>query len=68
MLCSGSALQGWGREGRPQDDRAEESGCPWEWGEEFRVVESAKPMNFRNASGGTITHWGHRDVCVTSPF
>ena len=44
------------------DSGAEESVCPWEWGEKFRVIESEKPMNFRNASGGMITHWGHRDV------
>ena len=36
------------------DSGAEESVCPWEWGEQFPVRDVPNRMNFRNASG-----WGH---------
>ena len=50
------------------DSGAEESVCPWEWGHQFPVREPDRRMNFRNASGGIIQHYGSRDVQVTSPF
>ena len=50
------------------DSGAEENVCPWEWGEQFRVSENCTRMQFRNASGGTIEHFGQRDVVVESPF
>ena len=50
------------------DSGAEENVCPWEWGNQFEVNEGEKKLNLRNASGGTIPHWGQRDVLVTSPF
>ena len=50
------------------DSAAEESVCPWEWGEQFGVSEADKWMKFRNASGGSIEHYGKRDVQVESSF
>ena len=50
------------------DSGAEENVCPWEWGEQFKVSEDCTRMQFRNASGGTIEHFGQRDVVVESPF
>ena len=50
------------------DSGAEESVCPWEWGAQFPVRESAKKMSFKNASGGNIEHYGTREVMVSSPF
>ena len=50
------------------DSGAEESVCPWEWGEPFGIKEGGRRMNFRNASGGIIEHYGSRDVFVSSPF
>ena len=51
------------------DSGAEESVCPWEWGERlFGTQHSKEHMQFKNASGGTIPHWGQRVVRVTSTF
>jgi hypothetical protein len=51
------------------DSGAEESVCPWDWGERlFGTQQSSEHMNFKNASGGTIQHWGKREVRVTSTF
>ena len=51
------------------DSGAEESVCPWEWGERlFETQNSREHMQFKNASGGTIPHWGQREVKVTSTF
>jgi hypothetical protein len=51
------------------DSGAEESVCPWEWGERlFGTKHSREHMQFRNASGGMIPHWGQREVKVTSTF
>ena len=50
------------------DSGAEENVCPWGWGLQFETKEADKWMNFRNASGGNIEHYGKRDVIVTSPF
>jgi hypothetical protein len=51
------------------DSGAEESVCPWDWGERlFGTQQSSEHMSFRNASGGTIQHWGKREVRVTSTF
>ena len=49
------------------DSGAEESVCPWDWGERlFGTQQSSEHMHFKNASGGTIPHWGKREVRVTS--
>jgi hypothetical protein len=49
------------------DSGAEESVCPWEWGERlFGTQHSKEHMQFKNASGGNIEHWGMREVKVTS--
>ena len=51
------------------DSGAEESVCPWEWGERlFGTQHSKEHMQFKNARGGTIEHWGQREVRVTSTF
>ena len=51
------------------DSGAEESVCPWDWGESiFGTQHSKEHMQFKNASGGTIPHWGQREVRVTSTF
>ena len=50
------------------DSGAEENVCPWDWGSQFQVRPAEKWMNFRNASGGYIDHYGARDVIVTSVF
>jgi hypothetical protein len=51
------------------DSGAEESVCPWEWGERlFGTQHSKEHMQFKNASGGNIEHWGMREVKVTSTF
>eukprot|EP00973_Karenia_brevis_P025864 3568751-Karenia_brevis.AAC.1 len=39
---------------------AEESVCPWEWGQQFGCRVASEPMKLRNASGKTIPHWGSR--------
>ena len=51
------------------DSGAEENVCPWEWGEELFGTQSAEEhMQFKNASGGNIEHWGMKEVKVTSTF
>jgi hypothetical protein len=50
------------------DSGAEESICPWWWGEKFPVVPADEWLQFRNASGGFMEHYGQRSVEVTSPF
>jgi hypothetical protein len=50
------------------DSGAEENVCPWEWGQQFGIQPADNWMNFRNASGGWMEHYGKRDVVVTSPF
>ena len=50
------------------DSGAEENVCPWSWGEQFETKPAKRWMNFRNASGGYIDHYGKRDVHVVSPF
>ena len=50
------------------DSGAEESVCPRNWGAQFGLKKPDRQMTFRNASGGTITHYGEREVLVTSPF
>ena len=50
------------------DSGAEESVCPWDWGERFGIDTEGKKYSFRSASGDWIEHWGHRDVLVTSFF
>ena len=51
------------------DSGAEENVCPWEWGKElFGTKDASTWMAFRNVNGGTIKHYGARDVMVVSPF
>ena len=51
------------------DSGAEENVCPWDWGERlFGTQQSSEHFHFKNASGGTIPHWGKREVRVTSTF
>ena len=51
------------------DSGAEESVCPWDWGERLFGTSAAENwMTFKNASGGNIPHWGKRKVKVISPF
>ncbi len=50
------------------DRGAEESVCPWEWGQKFGISEEGKWLSFRSASGEKTDHYGHRDVYVTSLF
>ena len=50
------------------DSGAEESVCPVDWGAHFGTNQVSKPMEFKDASGGIIKHYGERRVEVTSPF
>ena len=51
------------------DSGAEESVCPWEWGEKlFGTTAVESWMTFTNASGGNIPHWVKREIKVVSPF
>jgi len=50
------------------DSGAEESVCPWDWGSQFEMHPVNNWMNFRDASGNPIEHYGRRDVLVTSTF
>ena len=59
---------GGGRTEITVDSGAEENVCPWDWGSQFTTRQVDRRMNFRNASGGYIEHYGQRDVLVTSPF
>ena len=59
---------GGGRTEITVDSGAEENVCPWEWGAQFETRKVGKKMNFRNASGGYVEHYGQRDVLVASPF
>ena len=49
------------------DSGAEETVCPKNWGDQFRIDE-APPLCLRDASGNEIAHWGQRDVVVSSSF
>ena len=53
---------------RTVDNGAEESVCPWAWGEQFGIKPASKWMTFKNASGGVINHYGTREVLVESLF
>ena len=48
------------------DSAAEESVCPLHWAEQFGLdpVQPGRKMNFVNASGGRINHWGSRKVLM----
>ena len=50
------------------DSGAEENVCPWDWGVQFGIDEGVRKLRFRDASGGSIKHWGKRDVMVKSTF
>ena len=50
------------------DSGAEESVCPKDWGAQFGLKESDRRLNLVNASGGTIRHYGQREVKVEAPF
>ena len=60
---------GGGRTTITVDSGAEENVCPWDWGEGlFGTKEAPQWMDFRNANGGEIAHYGMREVRVASPF
>ena len=44
------------------DSAAEESVCPWKWGEQFGVSEATEWMKLTSANGSNIKHWGERLV------
>ena len=51
------------------DSGAEESVCPWEWGEKLIGTTAAESrMTLKNTSGGNIPDWGKREIKVTPPF
>ena len=51
------------------DSGAEENVCPRGWGESvFGTREASTWMQFRNANGRDIPHYGARDVKVVSTF
>ena len=50
------------------DSGAEESVCPLDWGDQFPLDKRGPLRNFRSASGGTIRHFGSRQVVLKSPF
>ena len=50
------------------DSGAEDNVCPWDWGQQFGMQPATRWMNFRDASGNPIEHFGKRDVFVTSVF
>ena len=50
------------------DSGAEESVCPWEWGEQFGIRDADRWLSLVNASGGYINHWGTRNVKMIAPF
>ena len=64
----GVTFEGGGKTSITVDSGAEESVCPWEWGQQFPVKDPARWLDFKNASGGNIAHWGGREVVVTSSF
>ena len=62
------SLVGGGKTEITVDSGAEENVCPWGWGEHFEVKPADRWMSFKNAGGGSIEHYGERDVLVSSPF
>ena len=51
------------------DSGAEESVCPWEWGERlYGTQEASRPIIFRSAGGGYLDHYGQRKIAVTATF
>ena len=51
------------------DSGAEENVCPYGWGIDlFGIQPASRWMNFKSANGGSIDHYGHRDVQFTSTF
>ena len=62
------SFQGGGKTQITVDSGAEENVCPWEWGEQFGMQKAHKWMNFRDASGNRIEHYGKRNVFVNSTF
>ena len=59
-------LVGGGKGEITVDSGAEESVCPTDWGNRFRVNENVPRLRFRGADGGLIKHHGERMVVVTS--
>ena len=46
------------------DSGAEESVCPWWWGEEAPIKAATSRISLVNASGRPIAHYGSRDVVL----
>ena len=44
------------------DSAAEESVCPKDWGEAYKIEEPEKWMKFKNASGGRMGHYGAKEA------
>ena len=44
------------------DSGAEESVCPWDWGEEYGLSQSGQKMLSRWANGAWINHYGERKL------
>ena len=42
------------------DSAAEESVCPKDWGKAYPMKEPARKLQFTNASGGRMQHYGER--------
>ena len=50
------------------DSGAEDSVCPWDWGQQFGLMPPSQAMNLFDAQGNLIKHHGVRNVFVQSPF
>ena len=44
------------------DSAAEESVCPKNWGQAYKVKEPEKWLKFTNASGGRMGHYGAKET------
>ena len=50
------------------DSGAEENVCPPDWGYQFGLVPPGVWMDFRNAIGDNLPHYGQREVKFGFPF
>ena len=50
------------------DSGAEDSVCPYWFGEHFGIREDVELMEFQSASGDIIGHYGDRVITMGSPF
>ena len=61
-------MPGVGRTEVAVDTGAEESVCPWGFGEAFGISKGQKQLQLLDASGNTIKHHGERVVNVKALF